>query len=280
MAVANTAVDGGKRAIGFFSIFVGDENTTPTSLVGFIRRSTGLDFNPTQDEAELLVTAKEGPLRIDRTTSRLEITADLIQFDPTLLALQLGVTENGQVVTAGGAPSITRALAVRITGTLGDGATAIQYDIPSCVFQPNGSTTFNNDDYGNIPIIIKAQDHEDNTEMYTITLGGGNVVATLATDILTRVLTTPETFHRVAAESGTIDTLLTITAGDLVDNEFLTIQADTGDTITVTNTAGPAGDNIDLTGVDDVILTGVSTLKLQYDLGGTEWQEVSRFIVQ
>lgn len=277
MAVANTAVDGGKRVIGFFSVFVGDENTTPTSLIGFINRSTGLDVNPTQDEAELLVTAKSGPLNIDVTTERIEISVDMVQFQATPLALSLGKTENGQVVTGGGAPAITRQLALRITGTEADG-TAYQLDVPSCVAQPNGSRVFTPDAHGMIPIIFKGQDHADNTEMFTETIGGGNVVATLATDILTRVLTTPETFHRVAAESGTADTIDSITAADLVDNEFLTLQADTGDTITVTNTA--TGTNtVDLTGTDDVILAGVSTLKLQYDLAGTEWTEVSRFIV-
>ncbi len=281
MAVANTAVDGGKRVIGFFSIFIGDVNTTPTSLIGFIDRSTGLDVNPTQDEAELLVTAKSGPLNIDVTTERIEVTVEMVQFQATPLALSLGKTENGQVVTGGGAPAITRQLALRITGTNADG-TAYQLDVPSCVAQPNGSRVFTPDAHGKIPIIFKGQDHGDNTEMFTETVAGGNVVATLATNILTRVLNTPETFHRVAAQADTspIDTIDTIVdSADFVDNEFLTLQADTGDTITVSNNATGAN-TIDLTGTDDVILTGVNTLKLQYDLVGTEWNEVSRFIVQ
>lgn len=278
MTVTSTPKTKLKRFMGPPNFFIGEENESATSLVGLISRSTNLNINPTHDDVALQTIDKLGDVAIDVARVALELSLDLVQIGPTLLAISQGVTENGQITTVGGSPTIRRQHSAKVTADTADG-TGYELIIPSCIITPNGARVMGPGEHMLIPIILKAQDHPDNSFMYTETTGDGNVIATISTGALTRVLQTPETFHRVAAESGTADVLDSITAGDLVDNEILTLQAAAGDTITVTNT--PTGTNtIDLEGTDDVILTGSDILKVQYDLAGTEWNEIFRQITQ
>lgn len=88
----------------------------------------------------------------------------------------------------------------------------------------------------------------------TLEISGGTVTAT-------------QTYHLIAAQSGTTDDLDTITA--VGDNNFLVIQADTGDIITVKHNSG----NIVLNGERDVDLTGSQKLLLFYD--GSNWVDLA-----
>ena len=91
--------------------------------------------------------------------------------------------------------------------------------------------------------------------------------ATILT-IATAIITAVQSYHTVAAETGTTDTLSTVngdTAGDI-----LVLKADAGDTITVDN-----ADNILLAG-GTMALTANDTITLISD--GTNWREMARSV--
>jgi len=91
--------------------------------------------------------------------------------------------------------------------------------------------------------------------------------ATIKT-ISTAVITATQSYHTIAAQTGTTDTLSTIN-GD-VGGDMLVMKADTGDTITVDN----AG-NILLAG-GTMALTANDTITLISD--GTNWRETARSV--
>jgi predicted GH43/DUF377 family glycosyl hydrolase len=86
-----------------------------------------------------------------------------------------------------------------------------------------------------------------------LTISGGTV--TITSD-----------WHIIAAESGTTDDLATISGG--VAGQFLLIQPDSGDTITVKHGTG----NIYLNGEEDFVLDGEKSLLLFFD--GTNWSDI------
>lgn len=94
--------------------------------------------------------------------------------------------------------------------------------------------------------------------------------------IATGAITITQTYHAVAAESGTTDDLATINVDASVATSdgantfrpFVILRADTGDTITVKHGTG----NISLNGAADFSLSGNKQLLLLYD--GTNWTDL------
>lgn len=85
--------------------------------------------------------------------------------------------------------------------------------------------------------------------------------------IATAVVTATGSYHVIAAETGTTDTLSTINGGTAGD--FLHLTADAGDTITVDG----AG-NIDISTAGDFAMGANDSISLRYD--GSNWIELSR----
>lgn len=286
MSVTNVAVDKTDRFIGLANLFLGDVNTTPTSLSGIISRDPGIEVTPSEDEVEFLATHRSGPIAIDRTTDRIEIVANLSQFASATFGVYHGRDEVGQLVDVGGAPTIRKQFAARIQGTVASGAN-MQLDLFDCVIQPNGPVTFSPAGHSLLPIIIKGQENDANASMYRWTKGAGNTIVTIdgsAPGEIARVQGTPTSrqFHQVASNvDGSADVFATIVASveALTDGETLTLQrANSDEVITVTNTASGT-DTIDLQGTDDFVFANDrDTLVLQYNLSGTEWFEIERFV--
>lgn len=280
--VTSVAKDEGKRFIGNVNVFIGEENAAATALVGFINRDPGLEFAPSMDSAELLVVDNSFPIADDVTTRRADVNFTLVQMETALLAMAIGETEDGQVVESGGAPAVQRRFSFKFTGVDADGQTK-QLDVPSCTVVSNPTLTFTASGHSMIAVTLKVLGHPDNTYAWRWTDGDGSTTVTIATGDLDRVKDTPTTFHKVLGEGSVADDLdsITVGTGALEDNEIITLQISSiASPITVVN-AATGTDTIDLTGTDDVILaTLTDTLVLQYDLAGTEWLEVSRFITQ
>lgn len=97
----------------------------------------------------------------------------------------------------------------------------------------------------------------------------GNTFRLPAATILTissGVVTITQGYHFIESGSGTTDNLTTINGG--VAEQILTIQADSGDTITVKHGTG----NVFLNGGADFVLSGHKTLALFYD--GANWSDI------
>ncbi len=252
--MGSVADNEGTKFIGKVNVLVGAENTTPTNLVGLIEEP-GPEIVPTKSSAQLRTTSKQGATAIDDISAECAINFILNQHEIDTWALALGETESGQVVEIGGAPSVGRKYALRLTGLDGDGA-ALQFDAPSCAVAPSGAWNFHTTEHGAIPVNLVAQDHVDNTFMARWTKGGGSQDVTLSSDTFTRVIGTPETYHRIAGESAAADDVLKITAGDLVDGEILTCQIfSTAQPLTFKHTAAGADDNLDLAAAEGADIT-------------------------
>lgn len=77
----------------------------------------------------------------------------------------------------------------------------------------------------------------------------------------------------LAAESGATDTLDSMATGSVSDDTLLMLSVDTGDTITINDAGGAAG-QIHLVDSQDLILSGNDRLFLIRD--GADWYEISR----
>ncbi len=95
-----------------------------------------------------------------------------------------------------------------------------------------------------------------------VSLGTPEVVT-----ILSGVATITRSFVRAAAESGTTDTIDTITKADAKIGDLLYLEADVGDTITVDDA------NINLGDATRVLTNIGQYLVLMFN--GTEWAEMS-----
>ena len=80
----------------------------------------------------------------------------------------------------------------------------------------------------------------------------------------------------LAAEAGTTDTLDSMATGSVSDDTLMILSVDTGDTITINDAGGGAG-QIHLKDSLDLVLTGNDRLFLIRD--GTDWYEVARSTV-
>lgn len=126
------------------------------------------------------------------------------------------------------------------------------------------------------PIVIEALDPDENTTgLYPqIIDGSADVDKTLSTGAFART----QMFHRVKGEGGAADALTDITGASLLDGEIVTIQIwAASQPITLTHGAGilelQGAANWTMTSINDMIV-------LQYDLAGTKWVEVERFMAR
>jgi len=94
--------------------------------------------------------------------------------------------------------------------------------------------------------------------------------------IASGVVTVTKMLHTIAAESGTADSLTTITAGNsalssggVTFRPFLVLKADAGDTITIVHDQADAA-NIYIPGAANVTLTENNLALFMYD--GTNWR--------
>lgn len=104
----------------------------------------------------------------------------------------------------------------------------------------------------------------------------GGIAYTPATFTIASGAITPTRANVVlAAESGTADTLDTMATGSLSDGAIVILSVDTGDTITINDAQGSAG-QIHLVDSQDLALTGNDRLTVMRD--GTDWYELSRSV--
>lgn len=93
---------------------------------------------------------------------------------------------------------------------------------------------------------------------------------TLASDIIVPT----QNYNKVAVQSSTTDTCLSITATNVTEGFVLVlVPANTAHTITFTDTASPAAGTLSLNG--DFVMTG-SDASLTLIYNGTNWVELSR----
>lgn len=274
--VTSIAKDVGKRFKGTVNVFIGEENETAASLVGFISRDPGLEFVPSMESAELLVVDNEFPIADDVSTRRADVNFALVQLEAELIAMAMGVTEVGQIVEVGGPPAVQRRFSFKFTGVDADGE-AKTIEAPSCTVVSNPTITLNPNVHAKIDVTLKVLGHPDNTFAWRWIDGAGNVVATIAAGVLTRVANTPTTFHKVASQvGGAADVLDTMTGSSLVDGEKVTLQINSvSEPITITDQA--TGSDFLLDPAADFTMVALADwIQVQYNESGTQWTQIAR----
>lgn len=104
----------------------------------------------------------------------------------------------------------------------------------------------------------------------------GSLAFTASTfTIATGILTPTRSRVIVAAESGTSDTLDSIATTSISDGGLLFLEIDSGDTITINDAGGAAG-QIHLVDSQDLVMTGNDRLILERK--GTDWYELNRAV--
>lgn len=106
-------------------------------------------------------------------------------------------------------------------------------------------------------------------------LGGSLAFTGTTFTIATGAITPTRTNVVLAAESGTSDTLDTMATTSVSDGGLLILSVDTGDTITINDASGAAG-QIHLIDSQDLVLSGDDRLIVQRD--GADWYELSRTV--
>ena len=115
-----------------------------------------------------------------------------------------------------------------------------------------------------------------NTDADENNLMGGSLAFTEKIFTIASGAITPTRSNVVlAAESGTTDTLDSMATGSVSDDCLMILSVDTGDTITINDAGGAAG-QIHLVDSQDLILTGNDRLFLIRD--GADWYEIARAV--
>lgn len=256
--------------VGDVTVYVGTAGTPASNLLGFLREDDAFDITDGPEPVPIKVHGQAFPHRHFLANRTGSVTLHSLQTNATLLGIAFGVTPSGQVITLDETPKLMPQISLAfVSETLG--GTAWRRDwlyvstdgMPKYV--PTGKAL--------VPISMKFNVEGTGAQSY-ITLGAGNVTATLATGVLTRT----GNYHKVAGESAAADTLTNITAADLVNGETLTLQISaTTMPITLDNDTATAGHLILTPGIDWQMTRLSQSITFQYVLADTHWTEIARY---
>jgi len=272
--MATDAYNTGMRRYGL--LYFGTADSAAATLVGTQPRTENpitlnIGRRDTLDRASRYWLPIDG----DNSISSVQVTAGMYQVEIELLALALGFDSAGQMMEQDKDTTFNR-VSVKIVGARLDG-TAVTFRADNCLMTGDFTLTFHPEERAIIPVeftVLSPTASETSTVDYQLYLGSGNDDVTLATGVLTR--TAGAGYHIVNAESGTSDTLDSITDDGtaLTDGESLRLQPASGDSITLTH----LNDTLELWNDADWVMDSIyDYIDLEYDTTGTKWVETRRY---
>ena len=275
-----------KALAGGGAVYMGTAGQVANTLLGVVEDS---------DPVNVTGTLVKRPLRVHgaelRTRTLIRLTDVSVSFPMPIISNKIVEYCLGKTQT-GGDPATGTVIMGNVTSgftlapsysfayvgqTIGDGY-GFRLEIPYCSATNSLEMALGLEEPAKIPFMIDAEDDSGQADYPTFMWNTTTLLdATLSTGDLNR---TRGLCYVAGQVSATGDTLTTITAnGDpLEDNEELIIKIKRiTEPITVTHTAS-GEDTVDLvSGVDFVMTELEDWLWLQYDLAGTEWNEVGRY---
>lgn len=260
--------DTGTMVISNASLYYGTVETTPATAVGYAPRNT-IKFAVSRRDGKYYAGSADFPIVIDNGIEGASIEAGVWQLEAALIALAMGVAEDGNEVNLAGANTYVEK-AIKIVGTNRDGSN-VSITIPRAKTVSEVALAFG-DEPSNVPLAFEALEPSSGNAV-EIKIGDGNTTATLATGVLTRVA--GEGYHKVAGEGGAADTLDSITGASLTNGETLRLQiASAAAPITLTH----LNDTLELEGDANWVMSSIyDYIDLQYVTDGTKWVEIGRY---
>lgn len=262
--------DSGKIMWGAATVYYGTVGQSPATQVGYTT-DDGVHVKMTTKREEYRVEQRALPLLSKVTEENVTISFALAQASAESMGLALGKTPaSTNIVMGGDAPSASVNKAWKILGTDEDG-NAVSVTILEGAANGDVEWAFQKKAPAGTAVNITALDADSGSPV--IIQCGANITATLSTGTFVRTLGTK--YYRVAGEGGAADALTDITAADLADTERITLQISAATMpITLTHASGV----VELTGACNWVMTNMADwIKLQYNLSGTKWVEISRF---
>ncbi len=257
------------------SIFTGVAGAVASTPVGLVLQDNGLDVEYDPQTTELHVQGHDFPLEFTRRARRMAISGAMAQVEAANIATVVDQNLVGQIIEFGNPTDsvFLSQISVAAVGQLADG-TAWRIDMPFAVPADTNTITVGQADMSTLPFRFEAVSDPNSSSFPTITVGAGNLTVTIATGDADRG---SSAFLFLLGEGGVSDVLDDITGTPaLEDGEIVTIQmGNAAQIITVTDLVG----TLNLAGVGNMVMAAGDQLALEYDLGGTEWNEKSRFIV-
>jgi hypothetical protein len=248
-------------------IYTGTAGQVAADFIGY---SNGASFSPSESENDIRSDNSTFPIKSISTEQELEITFTMMEVT---LANLIKVTHGGSLSggTASFGNSTNLEISLRLVGTDSAGGDRT-IDVPYC--RPTGGweMSFMLGEAQEVEVTFKGLQPDDDAAVFTISDSVSSGV-TLSTGVFAWVDGQLQYF--VTSESGTSDTLTTITAGAATSSDTVEIHPASGHTITVDELG-----NIALAGADTTLaLSGSDMLQVQYD-GASSWDEIARVTFQ
>ena len=260
--------DTGKMVISNASIYFGTAETTPSTAVGYTPRGI-ISCSISRRDGKFHSGQADLPIAIDNSIEGVTVNAGVWQLEADLVALAMGIAEDGNEVNLTGAGTYLEK-SIKILGTNQDGD-EVSIVLPRAKTMSDVSLAFG-DEPTSVPLSFEAM-QPSTGNAFEFKKGDGNTTATLSSGVLTRVA--GEGYHKVAGEDGAADTLDSIGGASLTNGETLRLQiADASDSITLAHLA----DTLELDGSANWTMASVyDYIDLQYNTTGTKWVEIGRY---
>ncbi len=258
-------------------VFFGAADAEATTPVGIIKHEDTVDFIMSKGAEALRIQGMSLPLDY-RTTREQDYGVDftLRQWDITNLSKVLSIAPTGsEVILADSTISpVLPVFSCVISSQLVDG-TPIKWRADRVQNINDATINMTQQTEANLDFQIRAVGNiNDPAALPKWIQNAGNVSATISTGDLTRT----SGYQTVLGEGAASDVLDTISAGDLVDNEIITLTMENAAQI-ITLTDGHAGpQEMNLFGAANFVMAIGDTCTLQYNLGDTDWDEIDRHI--
>lgn len=257
------------------SVFTGTAGAVASTPVGIIDEEDGVEFESDQTVQVFRPQGHDLPLNLLSRGERAALLCTFSQLELALAEIAYNQAATGQIITFGDVTDgvIKPKISVAAVAQLADG-TAFRYDLP---FASAGGESLavllGQAALSKLPVRFEALSDPNLTSFPTLTIGAGNLTATISTGTFDRG---SSAFIFVRGEGFLADTLTDVTGTPaLVDNELLTLQMGGAEVITITHAVGV----IELFGAIPFVMAAGDQITLQYDLAGTVWEEKTRFQV-
>lgn len=250
------------------NLFFGAVGSAPVTAVGYVSREGATSTTFSREYGQYYVEELQGPAAANTTSRGFQVTCQLAQLEPELLALALGLAADGQEVLVGGPNAADTEVALKIVANRRDGV-PVTIEIPRAKASGELGHAFSTGAATETPLQFSAMDGE--AGMVKITFGPGNIIVTPSGGTLSRVAGAG--YHRVQGPATGIDAITSINGETLTNGETLRLQLADAEQVKFVHEYGV----LELFGgVDWTLDHPDDYLDLVYETAGTRWLEIGR----
>ena len=251
-------------------LYVGVEDATPATPLGYIGREQGLALSLPKDVERYFFDTLDGPGIIKTVTRGAMIKGTCIQFEAGVLDHVLGIDDAANIFKIGGTSCTDKRFSASIVATRRDAA-LVTATMLHAVSVGSLETIISANGLSELPFEFEGED-EDTDGCCQIEIGSTETV-TLSTGVAT--VSASEKYVFLLGEESTTDTLTSISQSEATTGDQLVLQISSESApITLTHATGSNQPNL-TGGVDWIMADLDDVLIVQHD--GTGWAEIARF---